>query len=339
MGIARRIWNPAVALAMSATLIAAAQAGADRNPYSGIDVSNQSLVSELEGFEEGFAEVNGIRLHYVAGGEGTPVVLLPGWPETWWAYHKVMPSIAEHYRVVAVDIRGMGATEKPEGGYDKKNMALDIRELVQSLGYRKAHIVGHDIGSQVAYAFAANYPDATLSMTLLDVPASDDQILEWKLLPKPGTALDRFDPKHPYLWWFAFNQVQGLPEQLLEGRAHILQDWFFENLMLNHDALTVRDRAIYADAYNSRDGIRGGNAWYQAFAQDVIDNRSYPERLRVPSFAIGGLGFHWLADFMERRTSHLRVEHIPESGHYIMEEAPEKVATYILEFLSEADSQ
>jgi hypothetical protein len=117
------------------------------NPYAGIDVSDDTLVSELKGFKRGFAEVNGVRLHYVAGGEGAPVIMMPGWPQTWWAFHKIMPPIARHYRVIAVDIRGMGASDKPDGGYDKKTMARDIHELIKSLGYEKAHIVGPHFGN------------------------------------------------------------------------------------------------------------------------------------------------------------------------------------------------
>lgn len=168
------------------------------SPRSSYDISDEALVSELPGFERGFSEVNGVRLHYVAGGNGDAVIFLPGWPQTWWAYHKVMPKIAQKYRVISVDIRGMGASDKPAVGYDKRNMARDVYELVLSLGYEHAHIVGHDIGSQVAYAFAANHPDATTSLTLLDVPALDDGVLEMRLLPEHGTFGDRVDPTHPF---------------------------------------------------------------------------------------------------------------------------------------------
>ena len=103
--------------------------------------------------------MNSVRLHYVAGGEGSPVLLLPGWPETWWSYHKIMPELARSHRVVVVDLRGMGQSDKPEGGYDKKTMAGDIAALVRELGFETVDVVGHDIGSMVAYSFAANHPE------------------------------------------------------------------------------------------------------------------------------------------------------------------------------------
>jgi pimeloyl-ACP methyl ester carboxylesterase len=313
-------------------MAAVAQTTDKENPYAGIDVSDDTLVSELSGFKRGFAEVNGIRLHYVAGGEGAPVIMMAGWPQTWWAFHKIMPPIARHYRVIAVDIRGMGASEKPDDGYDKKTMARDIHELIKSLGYEKAHIVGHDIGSQTAYAFAAQFPDATLSTTFLDVAALPAATLERKLVPEAtvsGEFRDNF-----FLWWFAFHQVNKLPEELIEGRAHIYQQWFWDSLLYKQDALTDRDRAVYAHAYNSKDGIRGGNGWYKAFPQDLKDNASYPERLDVPALGIGGLGNGLLVDFMQKRLSNPRLEHIPESGHYIAEEAPEKVTRLMLDFLA-----
>jgi len=128
---------------------------ADASLAASFNVSDATLVKSLPGLENGNAVVNGVRLHFVAGGKGTPVVLLAGWPETWWAFHKLMPRLAEHHRVISVDLRGMGASDKPAGGYDKKMMGQDIFELVRNFGYDRVDLVGHDIGAQVAFSFAA----------------------------------------------------------------------------------------------------------------------------------------------------------------------------------------
>lgn len=109
----------------------------------------------IAGFQDETVEVNGVRLHYVVGGEGDPIVLCPGWPRTVWQFHKVMPKLAENFRVIAVDLRGMGDSDKPEGGYDKKTMARDVLELTRHLGYESVNIAGEDIGSMVAFSFAA----------------------------------------------------------------------------------------------------------------------------------------------------------------------------------------
>nr|WP_282567586.1 alpha/beta hydrolase [Devosia sp. 1566] len=207
----------------------------------------------------------------------------PGWPQTWWAFHEIMPKLAESHRVIAVDIRGMGASDKPEGGYDKKNMAQDIYELIQSLGLEKVHIVGHDIGGHIAYPFSVLYPEATLSTTYLDVgglPASTSQMT---LLP-PQVLSGEFR-KDFLIWWFAFHQVHGMPEQLIEGRAHIYLDWFWDSLLYHQDAITEFDRAVYANAYNTPAAIRAGDGWYQAYPQDLIDNASFPEKSMSPRWA------------------------------------------------------
>ncbi|MGQ3178205.1 MAG: alpha/beta hydrolase [Blastomonas fulva] len=305
----------AVLLGLSLLLPAAASAQTtDKgNPYASMDVSDEALVRELKGFKNGFADVNGTRLHYVEGGQGTPVILMPGWPQTWWAFHKIMPALARNHRVIAVDLRGMGTSSKPEGGYDKKNMAVDIRELLKSLGHQRAHIVGHDIGSHVAYAFAAQFPEATLSTVYLDVSALPASVADLKMVPaKPlsGPFKDHF-----FIWWFAFHQMDQLPEALIEGRAHIYLDWFWKNLLYKQDALTQRDRAVYANAYNTPDGIRGGNGWYKAFPQDLEDNAAYPKQIDVPSLGIGGLGNPLLVDFMQARIVNPQMVHIQESGH------------------------
>jgi pimeloyl-ACP methyl ester carboxylesterase len=316
--------------------VATAQVTDKGNPYASIDVSDATLVHELKGFRNGFANVNGTRLHYVEGGKGTPIVLLPGYPQTWWAFHKIMPLLAKNHHVIAVDIRGMGSSDKPEGGYDKKNMARDIRELVRSLGYEKAHIVGHDIGSQVAYAYAANFPEATISTTYLDVAALPASVSDLKLIPEKPLSNNWRD--NFFLWWFAFNQVKGLPDDLIEGRAHIYLSWYWRNLLGRQDALTERDRAVYAYAYNSPAGIRGGDAWYQAYPQDLKDNAAYPTKLTGPTLGIGGLGNGLLVDFMRTRLTNPQLVDLKISGHYIAEEEPDRVAALTLAFVDKVDS-
>jgi len=141
------------AIAMLASTTGHAQqparpAAAQMHKAARTDVSDAALVMSLPGFRNGYAEVNGVRLHYVIGGKGAPLVLLPGWPQTWWTFHKMLPELAEHYTVIDVDLRGMGGSSRPAEGYDKKTMAKDIRDLVQSLGYDKVDIAGHDRAEQ-----------------------------------------------------------------------------------------------------------------------------------------------------------------------------------------------
>ena len=293
--------------------------------------SDDALVKRLPGFTRRHAEANGVNLHYVEGGKGDAVLLLPGWPQTWWSYHKVMPALAAKYRVLAIDIRGMGASGKPAGGYDKKTMAADIHALMRGLGLRRAHIVGHDIGAQVAHSFAANHPDATHTVTLLDVAHPDEGLLSWPLLPKHGTFGDKIDENNAYAWWFAFHQVKGLPEDLLEGRAHIEHEWFYRYLLKNEAAISPHDRAVYARAYGSREAIRAGNAWYQSFTQDIIDEKTYAP-LRMPVLGVAGPGYGWLKGSLEANAQSPEVVKLENSGHFVQEEQPEKLVRLLLAF-------
>lgn len=300
--------------------------------------SDDALVRRLPGFERKYARANGITLHYVEGGKGDPVLLLPGWPQTWWSYHKVMPALAAKYRVFAIDIRGMGASDKPAGGYDKKTMAADIYALMRHLGLRRAHIVGHDIGAQVAHSFAANHPDATLTVTLLDVAHPDEGLLEWPLLPKHDTFGDKIDEDNAYAWWFAFHQVKGLPEDLLEGRAHIEHNWFYRYLLKDESAISPHDRAVYARAYGSRDAIRAGNAWYQAFTQDIIDEKGYSQ-LRMPVLGVAGPGYGWLKGSLEQNAENPQVIKLERSGHFVQEEQPEELLRHLFDFFERNSSR
>lgn len=220
-------------------------------------VSNEELVELLPGFSSRFADLNGITIHYVEGGQGIPLLLLPGWPQTWWAYHKIMPLLANKYHVIAVDIRGMGSSATPELGYDKKNMALDILDLIKILGYEKVLIAGHDIGANVAFSFAANYPEYISKLIILDTPHPDENMYKLPMLPV-GLPI--------YPWWVAFNQVKELPETLLEGRYNLLQDWIFDTMLIDKASINGFDRQVYGSHYNKKENIRAANAWYQTFS-------------------------------------------------------------------------
>jgi pimeloyl-ACP methyl ester carboxylesterase len=296
------------------------------------DVSDTALVRGLPGFTNRFATVDGIRLHYVVGGEGSPVMLLPGWPETWWAYHKIMPELARTHRVISVDLRGMGSSDKPADGYDKKSMAHDLSELIRQRGYEKVDVVGHDIGAMVAFSLAANHGDQVGKIVMLDVAHPSSGYLKLLLLPEAGTFGDKIDEDHPYLWWFAFNQVKGLPEELLEGRAGVVQAWFFRYMLKDEGAIDARDRAVYARAYSSRDAIRAGNAWYQAFSQDIVDDGTYT-KLTVPVLGLGGPGYSRLKAALDAKAPGSKTIRMEGSGHFIAEEKPAALLGYLGDFL------
>lgn len=288
--------------------------------------SDEELVKTLSGFTNKYAEVNGVRIHYVEGGEGDPLVLIPGWPETWWAYHKVMSLMSSKHRIIVMDLKGMGSSEKPLIGYDKKNMAKDVYELVHKLNYEKVHICGHDIGAHVAFSFAANYPEATAKLIMLDTPHPDETMYQLPMLPIPG--LD-----YTYPWWLAFNQVKGLPEVLLEGRMNLVIDWIFKALLKDQNSINDFDRAVYTRAYDSLEGIRSSNAWYQAFGQDIQDSKNY-QKINTPVMGIAcNNSYEMLRASLTKFATETRMERIEDSGHFILAEKPQDVAGLIMTFL------
>jgi pimeloyl-ACP methyl ester carboxylesterase len=276
----------------------------------------------LDGFEDGYAEVNGTRLHYVIGGAGAPLVLLPGWPRTWWQYHKVMPALAQHYRVIVPDLRGMGDSDKPASGYDKKNMARDIYELVSELGYKQINIGGEDVGSWVAYNFAANYPEATIKAAFWDPGAPDEALRGFPSLPAAGDT---------NVWHFSFNQLDKLPEKVLAGRYRAVVDWYIEKAAGNQEAFDEATREIYATAYNSPDAIRAVAGWYSTLSQDIDEAAKYP-KLTMPVLVPGGAHLAISRASNEHRATDIRFVEIPGAGHYVAEEYPDELVREFLAF-------
>lgn len=300
--------------------------------------SDEELVKRLPGFTNHYATVNGVRLHYVAGGSGRPLLCLPGWPQTWYSFHPVAQELAQHYRVILVDYRGMGSSDKPAGGYDKKTMARDLYEMVRQLGLGKVSLLGHDIGGMVASSFAYNHPDATEQLILLDAVHPTEGMRYMPLLPAPGTFAGAMDGQQPYIWWMAFNQVKELPEKLLAGRFHVLLDYLFAYVMQDESKMTAFDRQVYAAVYNQPENIRAANAWYQAFEQDMADHQAYSQ-LSVPVLGIASyVAYGTLQQGVPAMTTNGQVIGLLDSGHYLFEEAPAPVLKAVLGFLNEHQS-
>nr|WP_262904651.1 alpha/beta hydrolase [Hymenobacter lucidus] len=295
--------------------------------------SDEELVKHLPGFTNHYATVNGVRLHYVEGGSGPALVCLPGWPQTWYSYHPIAAELARHHWVIIVDIRGMGSSEKPAAGYDKKTMARDIYELLRHLGVEKASFLGHDIGGMVASSFGFNYPESTEKLILADGAHPNEGMRQMPLLPAPGAFTDKMNGQQPYVWWMAFNQVKELPEQLLAGRFQYLLDYLFRYVMLDESRMAAFDRAVYAAVYNQPENIRAANAWYQALEHDIADASTYG-RLPMPVLGIGScVSYSYLQMSLPYMAENVEVVGILDSGHYMFEEKPAQVLAAVLGFL------
>lgn len=296
------------------------------------DVSDIALVRTLPGFTNHFATANGVRLHYVSGGNGTPLFLIGGWPETWWEFRKIMPELAKTHRVVAVDLPGQGTSGKPVEGYDKKTMAGDVAALARQLGYRKIDLIGHDIGSMVAFSFAATHAEQLDKVVLIEGVHPTPGFMKLTLLPESGTVGDKIDETHPFFPWFAFLQIRGLPEELLKGRIGVEQEWVFRYMTKVDNALTARDRAVYAAAYEAPGAIRATDSWYQTFPQDIADFQTY-SKLTVPVVGLGSVSYERLKVFLASAAPGAQTIKVEGSGHFIPEEKPEALLRDLHEFL------
>jgi pimeloyl-ACP methyl ester carboxylesterase len=294
--------------------------------------SDEELIKKLPGFKNHYATVNGIKLHYVEGGKGTPLICLPGWPQTWFSYHPIASELAKTYHVIIIDIRGMGTSDKPKDGYDKKTMAKDVYELTKHLGLDKVLLLGHDIGGMVASSFALNYPGKTLKLVVMDGAHPGEGMMKMPMVPAKGTFKEKMDGQYPYGWWIAFNQVKDLPEKILEGRFSYVLDWLFHYVMVDDTKMSQFDREVYAAAYNNPENIRAGNAWYQSFTTDIEDLKSYP-KLEMPVLGIGSyIAYGSMKMSLPNQAKSLQVIQIESSGHFMFEEKPELVLKALTEF-------
>ena len=274
------------------------------------------------GFTEAFAEVNGTRIHYVMGGHGSPVVLLHGYAETGHMWLPILPSLAQRHTVVVPDLRGAGPSAKPESGYDKKNMAVDIHELTRSLGLPRVAVVGHDIGLMVAYAYAAQFPEGTERLVLMDA-----------FLPGIGNWKDVWLMRD--LWHFHF--YGKVPLALVEGRERIYFEHFWNDFAADPaHSVPEADRRFYAEAYAQPGGMRAGFEYFRNFERDAKDFAALgATRLTMPVLVLTGekASGEFLIDQARLVASDVKGVVIKGSGHWLMEEAPDQVIPQLAAFI------
>jgi len=277
------------------------------------------------GFSERFAEVNGTRLRYLIGGKGGPVVLLHGYAQTGHMWIPILPRLAERHTVIIPDLRGAGGSAKPEGGYDKMNMAVDIRELTSSLGFERVSIVGHDIGLMVAYAYAAQFPQATDRLVLMDA-----------FLPGIGPWKDVWLMRD--LWHFHF--YGKTPLALVEGRERTYFEHFWNDFAADPArSVSEADRQIYAAAYAQPGGMRAGFEYFRNFERDAQDFAQLAATpLPMPVLVLTGekASGQFLIDQARLVATNVKGVIVEGSGHWLIDEAPGKVIPALVSFLDEA---
>jgi pimeloyl-ACP methyl ester carboxylesterase len=277
-------------------------------------------------FTSRYIDAGEVRLHAVIGGDGPPVLLVHGWPESWYAWRHVMPALARDFTVVAVDQRGMGLSEKPHGGYDPATQANDLVALMDGLGLGRFAVVGHDTGFTIGYALAADHPDRVVRAALAEIPGAPGAV------PSPPF----FAPSHinERIWHIAFNRVDDpLIEQLVSGNEAAFFGYEFR---IQGSTLPADVVAYYVEQLSNPDSLRASFGWYRAFDEMVAQNQKRAEtRLTMPVMGIGGERSYadHVGDALKLVADDVEVVVIPGVGHFIAEEAPDALAEVLTSFL------
>lgn len=294
----------------------------------------------MQGIHHNMFDAPDVRLHYVTSGElswqddGRTLVLIHGWPQTWWEWrHVIAPLRDDGWFVVAPDYRGAGGSSKPEGGYDKQTIATDIRGLLDHLGVSKPiTLVCHDLGMQVGYAFATLFPEAVKRLVMMEAPLAGTNGME-------SVATTKFSQSK--LWHFHLHGAPGnVAEMLISGNEfHYLRS-FYLRLSANPDAISLSDVERYVADHMAPGAMRAGLELYRAFERDAEDNRKILAargKLKMPVLGLGGTASFFLPiarEMLLEVAEDVTVLPIENSGHWIAEEQPEKLLERLREFFA-----
>lgn len=285
----------------------------------------------LPGVTHHTADVNGTRLHYVAAGDhGSPILLVPGFPESWWAFHRLLPRLAATHRVIAVDLRGFGDSSHAPGDYGSSAAAEDLHQLIRHLGLGPVHLTGQDISGATVFRLATAHPEDVLSLTAIEMGLA-------------GYGLEALaDVTHGGAWHIGVLAAPGIPELLLTGREHeFLSQYAFPSMTVVPDSVTESDLAEFTRVYAQPGGFRGAAGLYRSMLTEGAELRELAESapLTVPVLAIGaGGGDFTLATWSQVTPGQVTSVRLDGVGHYAAQEAPAQVADALLTFTATADA-
>jgi pimeloyl-ACP methyl ester carboxylesterase len=281
-------------------------------------------------FKSRFVKANGIRQHVVIGGEGPPLLLVHGWPENWYAWRFLMPALARDYTVIAPDQRGIGLSEKTQGGYDAGTLADDLAALMTKLGHERFAVVGHDTGYIISYALAADHRDRVDRLAVAEIPGppgvGDDPSL---FLP---------EPVNNKVWHIPFNRVN---DDLIVDMVHSNADGFYDyEFAIQAGGATLPDYAIdyYTRLYNrNKVVLRATFGLYRAWDAHVTQNKERAKTpLTIPVVGIGGEN-SWGAlagEGLKPAANDVQTVVISGVGHWVAETAPKRMLKTLDSFLT-----
>lgn len=276
-----------------------------------------------------FITANGIKLHYIDEGKGEMVVLLHGFPEFWYGWHKQIPVLAQHYRVIAPDMRGYNLSDKPANVADYKieTLAADVAALIKALGAEKAIVVGHDWGAAVAWAVAAFHPQVVKKLAILNVPHPAE--MKRALM---GFNLSQLKKS----WYIFFFQLPFLPERIV-GTEKFFRD-AFARMCMKKDAVSEADIQHYVAAYKQPGAIRGPISYYRAMFRGALSTPALP-KVKAPVLMLWGEHDTALGKELTYRTKDycdntFEIKYDPTSGHFIQHDNPQWVNEELLKFFA-----
>src|SRR6516164_2567428 len=268
------------------------------------------------------AVVNGFRMHYVVAGRGYPLVFLHGWPQSCYEWRKIIPPVAEHFTVIAPDLRGLGNSDRPMTGYDKRTLASDVYGLVQSLGFGKIGLIGHDWGGTVAFYLAYDHPEMVRRLLILEsIPGTRDDELELRGIRRQ--------------WHMFFHGcAPDLAELLVRDHIGLYLDRLCSVACYNPALFTREEMAEYVRAYSRPGSLRAGFHYYRAgLEEDVIAFSACTKKLEIPVRAWGGERFMGdITAAWKRVALDVQGGSVQQCGHFMAEERPDFVLGQVDEF-------
>jgi pimeloyl-ACP methyl ester carboxylesterase len=282
-----------------------------------------SPVATVTGVDHERVRVNGTELHYVsAGTEGSPVLLVHGFPESWWIFHKLIPLLGEHHRVFAVDLRGFGDSAPADAGHDSATAAEDLRALIAHLSLGPVHLTGQDISGPTTFRVAATHPELVQSFTAIETGL-------------PGFGLEMLaDVTHGGAWHIGVLAAPGIPEMLLSGRERaFLADYAFPSLNATAGTFTDDDINEFVRSYARPHGFSGAAGLYRSMLAEADQIRELASpKLRMPVLAIGGGSGEFTAATIRQVATDVTTVSLDGIGHYAAMEAPDRLAEALLSF-------
>jgi pimeloyl-ACP methyl ester carboxylesterase len=279
-------------------------------------------------FTSRYIDTREVRLHAVIGGDGPPLLLIHGWPGSWYDWRLMMPALARDFEVIAVDQRGIGLSDKPEEGYDTGTLANDLVGLMDTLGHEQFAVVGVDTGLLIGYALAADHPDRVVRLAVGEAPLPG--ITPPNPLILPDQVVDR-------LWHIPFNQLKETNEKLVRGREDI---FFGAEFSASAGTNKLPDYAVkyYVDGLaSSPEALHGSFQLYRAFGATAAQNQERKtRRLPMPVLAMGGAESSgaMVADTMKLTADDVQTLVIPGIGHWLAEQAPDELVAALTAFLA-----